>query len=100
MLSKSEVDHVAELARLHVDDSEYPIYEKQLYDILSEVKKIENVDVEGETEMMISPCINTNEYSNDNIGPMLSTSDVLKNVKHTNGDYIVVPRVVADSEEI
>lgn len=100
MLSKNEVDHVANLARLHVDDSEYPIYEKQLYDILSEVKKIEDVDVEGETEMMISPCTNTNTYSNDSIGPMLSTSDVLKNAKHTNGDFIVVPRVVADSEEI
>ena len=100
MLSKNEVDHVANLARLHVDDSEYPIYEKQLYDILSEVKKIEDVDVEGETEMMISPCTNINTYSNDSIGPMLSTSDVLKNAKHTNGDFIVVPRVVADSEEI
>ncbi len=100
MLSKSEVDHVADLARLHVDDSEYELYGKQLSDILSEIKKIEDLDVEGETEMMISPCTNINTYSNDSIGPMLSTSDVLKNAKHTVGDYIVVPRVVADSEEI
>ena len=94
MLSKSEVDHVADLARLHVDDSEYELYGKQLSDILSEIKKIEDLDVEGETEMMISPCINTNEYSNVNIGPMLSKEDVFKNVKHSNGDYIVVPTVI------
>ena len=100
MLSKEEVDHVANLARLHVDDSEYELYEKQLYDILSEIKKIEDIDVEGETEIMISPSTNKNTYSNDSIGPMLSTSDVTKNAKHTIGDYIVVPRVVADSEEI
>ena len=100
MLSKEEVDHVADLARLHVDDAEYELYEKQLYDILSEIKKIEDIDVEGETEIMISPSTNTNTYSNDSIGPMLSTSDVLKNAKHTAGDFIVVPRVVADSEEI
>ena len=94
MLSKKEVDHVAELAKLYVNDSEYPNYEKQLYDILSEIKKIEDVDVEEETSIMISPSINTNEYSNDNIGPMLSKDEVLKNVKHTNGDFIVVPTVI------
>ena len=96
MLTKSEVDHVADLARLHVDESEYELYEKQLYDILSEVKKIEEVDVEGETKIMISPSTNINAYSNDTIGPMLSTSDVLKNAKHTNGDFIVVPTVIND----
>lgn len=100
MLTKSEVDHVALLARLHVDDSEYELYERQLYDILSEIKKIEDVDVDGETEIMISPCTNINAYSNDNIGPMLSKEEIFKNVKHSNGDFIVVPRVVADSEEI
>ncbi len=100
MLSNEEVDHVAELARLYVEEDEREEYRKHLYDILSEIKKIEDLDVEGETEMMISPCTNINTYSNDSIGPMLSTSDVLKNAKHTNGDFIVVPRVVADSEEI
>ena len=100
MLTKSEVDHVALLARLHVDDSEYELYERQLYDILSEIKKIEDVDVDGETEIMISPCTNTNAYSNDTIGPMLSKDEIFKNVKHSNGDFIVVPRVVADTEEI
>lgn len=100
MLSKSEVDHVADLARLHVDDSEYELYEKQLYDILEEIKRIEEVELEGDEEIMISPSTNINTYSNDSIGPMLSTADVLKNAKHTVGDYIVVPRVVADSEEI
>lgn len=94
MLSKSEVDHVAELAKLYVNDSEYPIYEKQLYDILSEINKIEEVDVSSDDEIMISPSNNVNEYSNDTIGPMLSKEDIFKNVKHSNGDFIVVPTVV------
>lgn len=94
MLTREEVDHVADLARLHVDESEYPKYQKQLYDILSEVNKIESVDVEGETEIMISPSTNTNCYSSDIVGPMLSKEEVFKNVKHSNGDFIVVPRVI------
>src|SRR5574344_1411697 len=99
MLTKEEIDHVADLARLHVDESEYPLYEKQLYDILKEIEKIESVDVEGETDIMISPSTNINCYSNDQIGPMLSKEDVFKNVKHSNGDYIVVPKVVGSVEE-
>ena len=94
MLTREEVDHVADLARLHVDESEYVKYQKQLYDILSEVNKIESVDVEGETEIMISPCTNTNCYSSDQVGPMLSKEEVFRNVKNSNGDYIVVPRVI------
>ena len=100
MLSKNEVDHVASLARLNVSDEEYELYGKQLYDILSEIEKIEEVDVEGEDKIMISPSNNINEYSNDTIGPMLPLSDILKNANHTTGDFIVVPRVIADSEEI
>lgn len=99
MLTKEEVEHVADLARLHVDEAEYPLYEKQLYDILSEVKKIEDVDVDGEEEIMISPSNNVNCYSNDQIGPMLSKEEVFKNVKHSNGDYITVPKVVGSVEE-
>ena len=94
MLSRAEVDHVADLARLYVDESEYELYGKQLYDILSEIKKIENVDVEGTTDMMISPSTNTNTYSNDTIGPMMNREEIFKNVKHSNGDYELVPKVI------
>ena len=97
MLTREEVDHVADLARLHVDESEYDLYAKQLYDILAEVDKIEKVDLKGEED---SPCELTNVYSSDQVGPMLSHDEIFRNVKHSNGDYIVVPRVVADSEEV
>lgn len=94
MLTKEEVSHVAELARLYVDEAEYELYGKQLYDILSEIKKIEEVDVEGEDNIMISPSNNTNTYSNDIIGPMLSREEIFKNIKHSNGDYELVPKVI------
>lgn len=100
MLTREEVDHVADLARLHVDESEYELYAKQLHDILSDVEKIESVDLKGEEDIMISPCTSTNVYSSDQVGPMLTHEEIFKNVKHSNGDYIVVPRVVADSEEV
>lgn len=94
MLNENEVEHVADLAKLYVYKDEYPKYQKQLHDILSEIKKIEDIDIDG--DIMISPSSNTNEYSNDNVGPMLNKDDIFKNVKHTNGDYIVVPTVIND----
>ena len=96
MLTNEEVNHVALLARLYIDDSEREVYKKQLYDILSEIKKIEEVDIGDDTDIMISPCNNTNGYSNDSIGPMLSNKEIFKNVKHSNGDYIVVPKALND----
>ena len=90
MLSEELVNHVADLARLHVDESEMKLYQKQLYDIMSEIQKIVDVDVTDE-DIMISPCNNINTYSNDTIGPMLSKEEIFKNVKHTNGDYEMVP---------
>ena len=93
MLSKEEVLHVADLARLHVEEDEIEIYGKQLYDILSEIEKIEDVKDAGD-EIMFSPCTNINEYSNDTIGPMLSKEEIFKNVKHSNEDFIVVPKVI------
>ena len=99
MLSKEEVEHVATLARLNVNEDEYELYGHQLYDILSEIKKIEDVKVSND-DIMITPSNNINEYSNDTIGPMLSTEEILKNVKHSNDDYIMVPKVIADTGEI
>lgn len=99
MLDKSTVDHVATLARLNIDENEYELYGSQLYDILSEIKKIEEVDVSS-SDIMVSPSTNINEYSNDTIGPMLSKEEIFKNVPHSNDDYIMVPTVIADVEEI
>lgn len=100
MLTKEEVDHVADLARLYVAEEEYALYQKQLYDILEEINKIESVDVGDEKNIMISPCTNTNCYSQDQVGPMLSHDEIFKNVKHSMGDFIVVPRVITEQQEV
>ena len=99
MLDRKTINHVATLARLNIDEKEYELYGKQLYDILSEIKKIEVVEC-STNDIMITSSSNINEYSNDTIGPMLSKDQIFKNVKHSNDDYIMVPKVIADAEEI
>jgi aspartyl-tRNA(Asn)/glutamyl-tRNA(Gln) amidotransferase subunit C len=53
-LSKEEVLHVANLARLNVKEEEIEKYSKQLSDILTEIDKITSVDIDEEGEVLIS----------------------------------------------
>ena len=74
MISEEQVKHIAKLARLNVSDDEMEKYQKQLSDILKEIKKIEEVDIAEDT-IMISPSDNKNNYSEDVIESHISKSD-------------------------
>ena len=67
MLTKEEVDHVANLARIKVNEDEYELYAKQLYDILTDIDKVNEVEVNDE-EMMISAVDIKNRYSKNAFG--------------------------------
>ncbi|MBX3004025.1 MAG: Asp-tRNA(Asn)/Glu-tRNA(Gln) amidotransferase subunit GatC [Anaerolineales bacterium] len=43
-LSKQDVDHIAQLARLHLSDEEQERYRQQLSDILDHVGKLQELD--------------------------------------------------------
>lgn len=46
-LSKSQIEHIAKLARLDLTDAELEKYGGQLSDILNYVKQLQEVDVKG-----------------------------------------------------
>ncbi len=94
ILSKEQVLHVANLARLSVNEEEIDKYGKQLADILTEIDKIINVDIDTNGEILIGPTMNNNTYSEDVVGNMLTKEEVLKNVPHKKGDFVSVPRVI------
>ena len=91
-LTKEEVLHVATLARLKVDEEEINRYAVQLTDILTEIAKIEEVDVKE--DKMIAPTSNKNRYSEDEVGKMFTPEEIMKNVKNRADNYVVVPRVI------
>jgi len=94
-LNEKQVMHVANLARLSVDESEVERYGVQLASILTEINKILSVDVETD-EMLIAPTTNTNRYSSDEVKDMLSRDEIFKNANNASDGYIVVPRVIND----
>lgn len=94
MLTKKEINHVADLAQLYVKEDEYERYNRQLTDILKEIEKINQVSTED--EIMISSTTTKNNYRQDQIGPMLSKEEIFKNASHVSGDYITVVKVIND----
>ena len=95
LLTKEQVRHVSKLAHINLTEQEEDMYLTQLNDILNEIKKIEQVDVDDE-DIMISSTNNTNCYKEDIPGNMDKRDEILKNSKLRKGDFIVVPKVLND----
>lgn len=91
-LTRDEVLHVAHLARINVSDEDVEKYKVQLKQILNEMEKINEVDVDG--DILISPSNNMNEYRED-VG-VNSDADILSNAPKKNGNYIEIKRFVND----
>ncbi len=93
-LTNDEVLHVANLARLNIKPEEIEKYNEQLNAIISEIDKITSASVE--TDILIAPTENNNVFMNDKMGEMLTKEDIFKNAKNTDGDYLIVPKVIND----
>ena len=92
-LTRSDVEHVAFLARLRLTDDELDRLEGQLNHILDQYAKLAELDTSA-----IPPTAQTIEIENilreDIAGASLSVEDVLRNAKLTEGDFIVVPPIL------
>jgi len=92
-LTRSDVEHVAYLARLRLTDAELDRLEGQLNHILDQYAKLSELDTSA-----IPPTAQTIELENilreDVAEPSLPVDAVLRNARTTDGDFIVVPRIL------
>lgn len=96
-LSREEVLHVAELARISLTEEEIKKYQVELKKLLNEVEKIN--DVEGyDDEILIANWDSNAELRKDIAGDMLNPKEVLENATRHAGNYIEVPVVISDGE--
>lgn len=91
-LTKEEVLHVANLARINVSEEEVEKYKKGLKQILDELNRINEVNADD--DILISPTSNNNIYRED-VG-IDENVDVLKNAPKRSGNYIEIKRFVND----
>ncbi len=97
-LSRSDVEHVAHLARLGLTDDELSRLEGQLNHILEQYRVLADLDTDS-----IAPTAQTIELENilreDEPGPSLSVEEALSGAAERSGDHFVVPAVLALADE-
>ena len=94
-LSRSDVEHVAHLARLGLSDAELGVLEGQLNHILDQYAKLAELDTDA-----IAPTAQTIELENilreDVVRPSLTVDEALANAPAAAGGYIVSPPILSD----
>ena len=94
-LDREKVLHVASLAKLRIEEAEIEKYAKELKDLMSEVDRIQEAQIDDE-EILISPSENKNVYKDDTVGSMLTREEILKNANKKYCSYIAVTRALND----
>lgn len=92
-LTREEVMHVAELARIKINENEIEKYQVSLKKILNDLEKINEVK-DYDDEIIITPTEEECITREDKVGTMLTPTEVLKNVPRHSGNYIEVPVVI------
>jgi aspartyl-tRNA(Asn)/glutamyl-tRNA(Gln) amidotransferase subunit C len=96
-LSRSDVEHVAHLARLGLTDSELRALEGQLNHILDQYTILARLDTDD-----IPPTAQTIELENilrdDVVRESLPVEAVLENAAETDGEFIVVPAIIGEHD--
>jgi aspartyl-tRNA(Asn)/glutamyl-tRNA(Gln) amidotransferase subunit C len=96
-LSRSDVEHVAYLARLGLSDAELSRLEGQLNHIIEQYEILARLDTES-----IPPTAQTIELENilrdDVARPSLPVEAVLGNAAAHDGSFIVVPPILAERD--
>ncbi|MEX1172972.1 MAG: Asp-tRNA(Asn)/Glu-tRNA(Gln) amidotransferase subunit GatC [Chloroflexota bacterium] len=96
-LSRADVEHVAHLARLGLTNEELGRLEGQLNHILDQYAILATVPTDH-----IAPTAQTIQLENilrdDVAQPGLDREDVLANAAERDGDFIVVPAILAERD--
>ena len=96
-LSREELLHVANLARIELTEEEIEKFQVQLKQLLDDVEKIN--EVKGYDDDILIACWENNaELRKDVPGEMLDPKEVLENAPRKSGNYIAVPVVISGGE--
>lgn len=95
VLTRAEVEHVARLARLALDEQEKERFAQQLGQILAYAQRLQQLDLTG-VEPLAHVLGVTNVLRPDEVRPSLSQADVLANGPDVENGCFRVPRVVEE----
>jgi aspartyl-tRNA(Asn)/glutamyl-tRNA(Gln) amidotransferase subunit C len=92
-LTRKEVLHVAQLARLALEPAEVELFTRQLNDILAYVEKLQELDTTGVTPMAhVIPVFNA--FREDEVKTGLPREEALDNAPDREEGSFLVPRII------
>jgi aspartyl-tRNA(Asn)/glutamyl-tRNA(Gln) amidotransferase subunit C len=95
MINKKDVEYIANLAHLKVDEDEKELFTKQLGDILNYVEKLNELETEG-----VIPTAYTvpmkNVFREDKVEPSISREKALANAPDEKEGQFRVPRIIGE----
>ena len=92
-VTRKEVEHIAELAHLQLNESELEEYTLQLNKILEYVEKLNELDTEN-VKPLSHPVEGENVFREDIIQSSVNREDALKNAPSKNEEFFKVPKVI------
>jgi aspartyl-tRNA(Asn)/glutamyl-tRNA(Gln) amidotransferase subunit C len=92
-LTLQDVEYVASLAQLTLDDDAKARMLEDMARILGYIEKLNELDTDG-IEPMMHVLDLVNVYREDDVQPSLDHELALKNAPNTDGDFFLVPRIL------
>ncbi len=95
-LTRADVEHVAKLARLDLDDTELDTFTEQLAGILDHAEQVAALDI-GDVPPTAHPLPLVNVLRGDAVAPCLPRDEVLAAAPATEDGRFRVPRILGDA---
>lgn len=99
-LAKQDIKHLADLSRLELKDEEIETYRQNLVSVLGYVKKLNEVNTEGVTEMAVGSSA-VNVWRTDGVleCSVSERESVIKSFPRRQGTLLEVPAVFDERTE-
>jgi aspartyl-tRNA(Asn)/glutamyl-tRNA(Gln) amidotransferase subunit C len=95
MITREDVEHVAELARLELTATEKEQFIAQLNSILTYIEKLSELNTDGvEPTSHVLPL--SNVFREDDVRPSLDRDRVLQNAPQESHFFFKVPRIIEE----
>lgn len=95
-ISREDVEHVAQLARLDLTDEEVETFREQLSAVLDRAQRIQSLDELDDLPPTAHPMAMSNVLRPDEVRPPENPRGVLDNAPEREGELFRVPRIIED----
>lgn len=95
MITRTETEHIATLARLDFSDAEYEQLTGELNNVIGYIDQLNELDVSSVAPLEnINEAVQTNVFRPDESKECLSVEDALKNAPKSADGFFLVPKVI------